>query len=281
MTASEQDVIIIGGGLFGSIIAKTLSERYKNILVIDRDEPLAGSKAAGCLMKPGWFSGFTQKQVDDSLAHLDKLYGVETKEFKLNLGKTKVHWCDPDKILKDNTFTRVKGNVLKVNEASVKAEVDGTVRNFYGSLIIVAAGFWTAELIDVPKIQGKRGVSFRTFGRVDPFIHVWAPYRQIVGFNIKSDTVWIGDGNAINHENWHKKPNVELSKERCFKALEDHGADTTVRYRTIEGIRPYIKDAKPCYYERPRRNLFVVTGGAKNGTIAAAWAALRIKDEVL
>jgi flavin-dependent dehydrogenase len=47
-----RDVVIVGGGLFGSIAAAALRDAGMDVCLIDDGRPRSGSRAAGCLMKP-------------------------------------------------------------------------------------------------------------------------------------------------------------------------------------------------------------------------------------
>jgi glycine/D-amino acid oxidase-like deaminating enzyme len=46
----------------------------------------------------------------------------------------------------------------------------------------------------------------------------------------------------------------------------------------LTGLRPYVPGAKPCVLAEPHPGLWVVTGGAKNGTAAAGWAARKLSE---
>ena len=107
-----------------------------------------------------------------------------------------------------------------------------------------------------------------------PFIRPWAPYRQIVAFN-RGDGLWVGDGTAVKPETFTAE-RLQKSMVRCAGAvglpgLEKNGPEIVI------GHRPYVPKVKPCYL-KIQRGLIVATGGAKNGTLAAGWAAHKVGE---
>jgi glycine/D-amino acid oxidase-like deaminating enzyme len=64
------DVLIIGGGITGALMAQHLAGRGRDIIVIDRERPGLGSTAASTAM--------LQWEIDAPLAELTDLYGFET-----------------------------------------------------------------------------------------------------------------------------------------------------------------------------------------------------------
>ena len=100
------DAIIVGGGLFGAIIAKALRADGHEVLVIDRGERYAGSKPAACLMKPSWFSSLGRKVHVPALRLLGDLYDIKNIEFTagIKLLKVDVMWIDPATILRPHNY---------------------------------------------------------------------------------------------------------------------------------------------------------------------------------
>lgn len=273
------DTIVIGAGLFGSVIAAKLRYDGHDVVVIDSYEPNAGSKPAACLMKPSWFSGLGKEVHEPSLQLLDQLYGVMDLQFRVGLVKTTVHWCKPSDILQvPEVDAKVMGVVPAAKGYDVTVRYLGTNRvgTFHAERVVVAAGIWSAELVPLnTKMTGQMGMAllFTEQYIEEPFIHAWAPYRQLVAFN-RGDGLWVGDGTAIKQENWDEAREREVML-RCQKALCNVGHPSE-GMRSLRGIRPYVKDAKPCLLEELSPGLWVATGGAKNGTIAAGWCAHEI-----
>jgi glycine/D-amino acid oxidase-like deaminating enzyme len=164
-------------------------------------------------------------------------------------------------------------------------------RRFDARVIVVAAGVWTSHILPVPGLVGKMGaaVLHPNVQIQEPFIRPWAPYKQLVAFNL-GDDMWVGDGSAIKPENWTPERQAK-TVARCSVTggLDIHGAtvDTDVleeSKRVLVGTRPYVPkkhlNGRPCYLEEREPGLWVATGGAKNGTIAAGWCAHEIGKAV-
>jgi glycine/D-amino acid oxidase-like deaminating enzyme len=148
-------------------------------------------------------------------------------------------------------------------------------------LVVVAAGIWTKMFVPEVDVVGQAGIAWlrQANGIEEPFIKVWAPYKQIVAFN-RGDGLWIGDGLSLR--NWNDSYE-NASRERCDAALlrrsvwgPSINSSQAPEVLKLFGYRPYVKDAKPCLLKEVRKGFWVATGGAKNGTLAAGWCADQI-----
>lgn len=291
------DTIIVGGGLFGQIIADALKAEGRSVYILDEAHEHAGSKPAACLMKPSWFSSLGPEVYEPSLKLLDELYGVH--DLKFHVGKTvpaTVHWCDPRKILRgENKLNRFlsashDGQFWHCEVEHLSKEYSRQFSTLSSKNLIIAAGIWSNEVLE--KVQGmdyrvkglrpQYGVAFVYDGKLDkPFIQPWAPYRQLVGFNRAENEVWTGDGTALKELTEER---IDESEARCWKAVKGGlsvaAGDSAYPCKLI-GARPYVSKVKPALLEDLERGLFVVTGGAKNGTLAAGYCAHKIRELVL
>ena len=265
--------VVVGGGLFGSIISRELRRQGADVMTIDAGRENAGSKPAACLMKPNWFSGLGKAITEPALELLDRNYGLQDITFHAGtkLLPATVHWVPPSLVLAEEVH---RDRVTSVGEDHVVTERRGRVE---AELIVVANGVWASELIDVPGLKGRSGSAFLwPNARIkQPFIHPWAPYKQVVAFN-RGDGLWVGDGRSIKPDNWTTEHSLE-SRGRCSGRV---GMEPTAASE-LHGIRPYVADAKPAYLRQPSRRVWVATGGAKNGTLAAAWCAHEIARNAL
>lgn len=277
----KTDVVVVGAGLFGSIAAKALAGAGLTVVSVDDSRPGAGSLPAACLMKPSWFSSMGKDKFEPSLELLDRIYGVKDISFKVGLLRATVHWCDPAQILGDEEVPvyREKVTALTRTSSGWAVSLEGREAALEARSVVVAAGVWTSELVRsqaLGGLVGRAGVAFRwqDMQLEEQFITPWAPYRQTVGFNISSTEVWVGDGSAIKPENWNEE-RQNVSFARCAKAIDRTGFGDREqgRVKALYGIRPYIAGVKPCLLEEVEPGLWALTGGAKNGTISAGWAA--------
>ena len=287
------DAVVVGAGLFGQIIAKALEAQGRSVMIIDSGHPEAGSKPAACLMKPSWFSGMGRDIYEPSLRLLDDLYGVQDVEFELRpksigkIGSATVHWIPPAKILSRPSLHGVVTRVYPGRVHTPKETIEAP-------LVVVAAGIWTEALLPQYKQVGQKGVAFlwprcnggskfiiegqKGANTFTPFIRPWAPYRQMVGFD-RGDGYWFSDGTAIKAENWTSE-REEKSYERAKGAVDlfGHGQRYKDTPTVLLGIRPYAKGHKPCLLEEVEPGLWVASGGAKNGTVAAGHCAHVIRE---
>lgn len=267
-----RDVIIVGGGLFGSIAAAALRDAGMDVCLIDDGRPRSGSRAAGCLMKPSWLTKMGSLNVDKSFQLLDRLYGLRTVHLNvLKVGSLSVaaEWINPDVALSSD---RMVAHVAKVSTFPGGNRVrfrDMTAID--AKTVIVACGAWTRELIHGAPVVGKAGVSLRLYrDPPDNRIHVWAPYKQLVRFS-QDDFRWAGDGTAILSKNWNLEREAQVIDRIGFWA--GFGKATT-------GIRPFAETKDPAALEEVAPGLWSLTGGGKNGTAAAGWAAAQLLERL-
>lgn len=271
----QADAVIVGAGLFGNTIARALEAEGRKVVVLDDGRPYAASRPSGCLMKPSWFSGLGKAVYEPSLALLERVYGIRDIKFQLPLGPTTtVHWVDhrqPSSTLVTATATAVHPG--RVEWAAATLDGDAEVGTIEAPLVVVAAGIWCTKLLECD-LKGKQGASFEWVGEIpENRIKPWAPYKQVVAFNIPDqDRIWCGDGSAIKPENWTQERFTQ-SADRCAAFV---GKSRNLGTASV-GIRPFAK-VKPCLLEEREPGLWLATGGAKNGTIAAGWAAHRILE---
>lgn len=264
------DAIVIGGGLFGSVAADALRINGLNVLMIDDRRPHSGSAAAACLMKPSWLTKLGKPVVESSLALLDGLYGVQTLQFSVppTRGFVSVDWVDPRQVLDGRevvnaTVQKIEGTTVITNKGE-----------YEGRLVVVAAGIWTPLLVEQLTVAAKTGVAVRYLHgpQHKNVIKPWAPYKQMVKFS-EAGFSWAGDGTAIKGGNWteeRKKKSIDRIIE--FAPMEGFA-------QTIVGNRPYMKLGTPAFAGWVEPGVFAITGGAKNGTVAAAWSANQLLEK--
>jgi hypothetical protein len=277
------DVIVVGAGIFGSLITRALRKSGRKVFTIDDRREGNGSMPAACLMRPSWFSDLGKNVYEPSLALLSDLVGVKEITFKIPVGTTQVYWSNPRKImLRDYEYQA--GSVRSVYHAGKSGwrvdywQKSGAIGHpaepAHAPAIICAAGIWTNLIAPTIEVNAQAGVAWLWSDKkiTHPFIKVWAPYKQIVGFD-RGDGTWIGDGLAIkNWSNAYERASLKRCASELGKRIEP-ADDSYSNPKRLFGQRPYVKGAKPCLLQQVHPGFWVATGGAKNGTIAAGWAA--------
>lgn len=258
------DVVVVGGRLFGQVIGAELRRRGREVTLVDADYDESGTYPSGQLLKPSWFAGLGAECYRPALALLERNYKLEELTFQVGLTRaTKVMRLPMEQL----NWPVETGEVTSVNCGMVEVR---DLPPYRPRLVVVAAGRWSGELVEVPGLRGLKGVSFTWTGGA-PFenlIRPWAPYKQVVAYR-SGEVAWAGDGTALLEKSW-TDGRVDECLERCARRVPMTGVETV---HCKIGVRPYVRGAKPCYVREVERGVWVATGGAKNGVVAAAWAA--------
>jgi glycine/D-amino acid oxidase-like deaminating enzyme len=277
------EAAIIGGGLFGCIIARSLQQQGFQVTIIDNAEPFAGSRPAACLMKPSWCTTIGKEAYSSSMQLLESLYEVKEIEFHTKVAKTKVRWIDP-KVILSPAVNRFSEQIIRIHwskDLQIWELYSSNGGSYTTKLCILAAGVWcnnillASNLPLVPNLSPVTGTSFICAGKVEkPRILLWRPYKQAVFWEMYPKHIWIGDGETAKE---YTEQHLMKSRNRCAEFLNRD----PMHLSPTMGHRPYVKDAKPFYLEQHAPGLWVITGGAKNGTIAAGWAAGELSRRII
>jgi glycine/D-amino acid oxidase-like deaminating enzyme len=280
------DTIVIGTGLFGSLITRGLTGMGRSVLLIGDERADAGSGPAACLVKPEWTKKLGTDVVDRGMGWLYERFVVHNLPFleRTQSGKERTtlsFFVEPSEML---LKPQVKAQVASIAQGGPSRFNVITSNGVYHSdQVVVAAGVWSQQLVPWRNlgITGKAGCAFLYPEWVGPgfnFMTYWAPFKQIVGFQ-RGDGFWINDGSAILAQNWDGERTKD-SDRRCEEELLKHRS--MVRPwplpKVLYGIRPYVKQ-KPCLCEEVTPGLWVATGAAKNGTLLGAWCASVISEK--
>lgn len=256
-------IYIVGAGLFGSIAARLAVDAGHDVTVIDGAHPYAASKASGCVLAPSWLSAVDSKDYADGLDILKSLFRVHDMEFRTNLLATfKAKRVATSEIL---VKPDIVADVKRVYTGGLELD-DGTK---YKGIVLVAAGCGTNALLpQAPLVRPLWGASLSVMAQLEePRLHVYAPYKQAVAFNMDKRRVWMGDGTSLVEKTWTKlsAQYIEATKARAEELFGLSGG-----IKVTMGARPFIKDYKAGYFDRVLPGVWVSTGGAKNGTMLAA-----------
>ena len=275
----KHDIIVVGAGLFGCIAAALARAEGHRVTLIGLSRPYEASPASGCVLAPSWLGSLEKTQVADAMAVLASLYTLHPLEFRTNVGlKFKAQRVHTPDIL---TPPDIQGRVTALTATGVRyTDLDGADHTLRG-IVLVCTGVWGRELVpSMPAIRGLYGVSLRIPGQlIEPVINAYAPYRQAVAFNMDKRSVWFGDGTALIAKTWdaEERARVLATVERAKKVT---ALSAPARLTHVIGARPYVEGHKAGYFERVTPRLYVSNGGAKNGTVLAAWQALNFVNSL-
>lgn len=268
------DTIVVGGGIFGRTISQHLSDLGHHVVCFDAAKPNAGTYPSACLIKPSWVARLGKKVVDPALDTLRQTWGMEKLDFtvgfntKRGLFTEQVHWVDRSRVFANQDYMRW-AEVLSVHDdGSVVVREGSEILRIHARNVIVAAGVWSKELVEVPGLKAHFGAACLWQGQLERnFINPWRPYHQLVAFNIDPHFTWVGDGTTVVAHRWKPEQQVAIV-DRCRAAIDAKGIPE-VRV----GMRPYIKGVKHALLEQRSQHVWLATGGAKNGTLGAGWCA--------
>lgn len=282
----KTDLIIIGGGLVGSMIAKLATKNELSYVIIDSSEPLAASKCSFGLFKEGWINESIQPFYKKGLILLESVCdGIQPVEM-FDMKKEKfvpMKWVDCSKILNEKVIKdRVKsvGNKVVFLESGDIIECD--------KAIIIAAGAYTNEILNASSLKSRPidkywGATMDVSLSIDENrIFEWAPYRQCMLLKNDKGGFMFGNGTAV------KNPKLDdVRVKNASERLQQHlnlVTGVNVSNDNIsavnEGNRPYLPKGTYDYVVQHSRNVFSVTGGAKNSTILAPYMALSCIDKI-
>lgn len=265
-------IAVVGAGLFGCIVARHLMGLGHTVTMLDSREAGGGSLPAACLMKPGWLSKVPR--LDEVFNLLDQYYGLQELSFSVNnMLNQKVMWVDPRRVLSMGHVYRTKVVGVDTKLGIIETERE----QFLMDHIVVAAGVWAKALCPWVPVEPRWGTAFlwpeHRESHVPPFISQWAPYKQVVAFQ-RGDGLWAGDGSALK--------TIDSEREAAMLQRCQEKLDIWTKPTYLRGQRPYVSfnsPGAPCWLEH-RGKVTVATGGAKNGTAAAGFCALKIGEHL-
>lgn len=264
-------VIIVGGGIFGSITAHALSRAGADVTVIEAGMEHSGASAAGCVIRDSWITGLG----DDgpkALRFLDETFGLTRRKFENGKGAMlDGYTVEPETMLWSEPL---RGTVKRVRKGSADVLLPGGERERLEGTVIVAAGIWTASLVSGVPMRALVGDAITySEAKTEAGAVTWAPYRQAVWFPRKDGTTWFGDGTAVQLDTYLTGNYTQKSMERGKR----FGLSGAVRLKM--GMRPYCGNARGLL-RKQGDGLWVSTGGAKNGSALGALHAMTLLKEL-
>src|SRR5262245_61097887 len=255
------ELLIVGGGLFGSQAAAYARSKGVSATVFDAGLARAASPAAAGLFKEAWLGRKLGVHYRPALSVLERLYEIRSVHLQHDDGTTEELLCvPPTAILEPQP---VRQSVTAVGDGWLEA--GGRRHDGY---VYIAAGVWCEQFLPGLGVYGKAGSAFVFAGERPGRIRGVSHGRQAIAFVRDPGTTHFSDGTA----------------ERTYTAAHDRG--TLERAATLgldgpiqrlHGERPYTPGG-PVFRKIGSRT-WLATGGRKMGTLLGASFAQRLVEE--
>jgi hypothetical protein len=270
------DVVVIGAGLFGSIIAKELRETGKEVLVLDCEKKRAASKVAGCLIKPfGHTKLFPCGGLRYALNFLDRHYTLRVVKFQTEKPEKPMLYVRNTDVLLGHDYTVMVKTIdfarLGDGYRILCDDEDGDEHVFRAKTVVVCAGLWSNRLVPIyeTKVLGSVAVLNRDATIV--------PKKKAIHYNLyprsinRGDGAWVSGEELLKIKNWNQARRQEaFEKYTKFAGMPEENSEL------LFGYCSRVKHEKPCLLKEIQPHLWVATGGGTNSTILAAYAARHI-----
>lgn len=257
-------LLVVGGGLFGSLAAAWARRHGFEAIVFDPGREGAASPAAAGLFQEAWVGRQLREHYHRALPLLDRLYGIREVSLRHEDGiRERFQLVPPTAILEP---APVRQRVTAVGDGWLEA--DG-VR--HEGCVYIAAGVWSGELVPGLEVLGRAGASFLFTGERDGRIQRLGWGRQAIAFVRDPGTTFFSDGTA------ESAYTPEYDRQTLERATALGLTDTPVARHW--GRRPYTTGGP--LFQRLGKRTWLATGGRKMGTILGASFARRLVEEEL
>jgi glycine/D-amino acid oxidase-like deaminating enzyme len=256
-------LLVVGGGLFGSLAAAYARTKGVEVTVFDAGLPSAASPAAAGLFHAKWAGAKLRHYYHHALPLLERLYGIRDISLSDDDGKIEsFHFVPPSSILETKP---VRELVTAVGDGWLEA---GGQR--YEGHVYVAAGMWCEQLTPGLKVYGKAGAAYLFRGDQNGKTRPLARGRQALAFVRDAGSTYFSDGTA------ERIYTAEHDRATLARAAEMGLHDPVHR---LFGYRPYVPGG-PVFRQVSQRT-WLATGGRKLGTIlGASFARMLVEEEL-
>ena len=257
-------LLVVGGGLFGSLAAAAARSKGIETLVFDPEMPGAASPAAAGLFKEKWAGKKLEDHFRRAIPLLQKLFGVQTVTLRGTDGhRDSLLFVSPNQILEKNPLRQ---QVTAVGDGWLEA-----AGRRYEGWVYVAAGVWSNQFLPQLNVYGKSGAAFVFPEETPGKIHQIAHGRQAIAFVRDPGQTHFSDGTAERI--------YTAEHDRQTLARADAFGLTSTPVQRLWGQRPYVAKG-PVFLQLGQRT-WLATGGRKLGTILGAAFASQFVEEAL
>lgn len=258
------DLLIIGGGLFGSLAANYARHRGINALVFDPGLDRAASPAAAGLFKEAWAGKRFVSDYRNALVVLEALVDIASVSLHLPSGQFEnlLH-VSPRLILEGSP---IRKKVDRVGDGWLEA--DG---QRYEGWVYVANGIWAQEFFPQFQILGRAGTAFAFAGEQEGIMVPIEHGRQAIAFVRDPGFTYFSDGTAeVQYEDHHEQRTIQRAEELGL---------VRPPVQRWHGYRPYTPGGP--LFLRISPKTWLATGGRKLGTMLGASLAHRLIETEL
>jgi glycine/D-amino acid oxidase-like deaminating enzyme len=256
-------LLVVGGGLFGSLAATYARSKGIEALVFDAGLDGAASPAAAGLFKEAWVGKKLRPHFDRALPLLERLYAIRHLSLTHDDGNKETFLFIPPSAILERA--PIREHVTSVGDGWLEA---GGRR--YEGWVYVAAGVWCGQFFPGWTIYGKAGSAFAFPGERDGRIRPLTSGCQAISFSRDPGTTYFSDGTAeFEHTTEHDRMTLSRAAELGL----------TNPIQRLWGRRPYVQGGP--LFQKLGSRLWVATGGRKMSTLLGASCARRLAEEEL
>ncbi len=256
-------LLVVGGGLFGSLAAAHARMKGIEALVFDAGLDGAASPAAAGLFKEEWAGRQLAEHYHRALPVLERLYDIGHVTLSHDNGRPEVFLFVPlGQILE---AAPVRTQVTAVGDGWLEA---GGRR--YEGWVYVAAGVWSDRFLPTLSIRARAGAAFLFPGERAGRIRPVARGRQAIAFVRDPGTTYFSDGTA--------EPEYTEDHDRATRARAAALGLTEEPVRRLWGRRPYTPGGP--FFQQLGTRTWLGTGGRKLGILLGASCACRLVEEL-
>lgn len=256
-------LLIVGGGLFGSLAAAYARRQGIETRVFDAGMDGAASPAAAGVFKEEWAGKRWRDHFHKALPLLNHLYELRQIALTHDDGHTEtLFFIPPSDILE---AAPIRQRVTALGDGWLEA-----AGQRHEGWVYVAAGVWSEQFLPGLGVYGKSGAAFLFAGESEARIHPIARGRQALAFVRSAGTTYFSDGTAEReYTDWHERQTLDRAA----------ALGLTRPIQRFWGQRPYVPGG-PVFRKIGNRS-WIATGGRKLGTVLGAAFARRLLEDEL
>lgn len=277
------DIIIVGAGLFGSMITTFFQKKGLSTLTISNGNDMSGSKCSAGIFRESFINKSILEKAKIGISILEKTVSIDEVSFG---AKEKFNIVLPDKILLPQSQI-LSDTVLSVKNDAVillnnSAENHLLVRA--KKAVILACGAFTDNLLinsgySSIGIDSYWGNCFLSKQKATNIYKVWMPYKQICGFQKDSSTYYFSNAQTVKNPSTNDG-RIQKGEDRLLNQYIESGLNVDSITHMLQGFRPYLKNKGIDFVNQHDTRLFSATGGAKNSTILCGYVAKTIFEKI-